>query len=203
MSPPKRRGRPPNQLAQATILKAAHDILTEDGFGRLTVEAVAARSGVGKPTIYRHWANASELAMAALMSGDPGIFAEGGTSLRSALAGQMRSLIQAFATTRGRQIAMTLAAADPESEFTKAFRNQVILSSREAGRAMLLEAAARGGDHVAARPRGAARHDLRSRLLPAARRASPTRHGLCRQHRRDRPGSSGSQPAKLENESGP
>ncbi|RVO38033.1 TetR/AcrR family transcriptional regulator [Sinorhizobium meliloti] len=144
MSPPKRRGRPPNQLAQATILKAAHDILTEDGFGRLTVEAVAARSGVGKPTIYRLWANASELAMAALMSGDPGIFAEGGTSLRSALAGQMRSLIQAFATTRGRQIAMTLAAADPESEFTKAFRNQVILSSREAGRAMLLEAAARG-----------------------------------------------------------
>ncbi|MCA1409476.1 TetR/AcrR family transcriptional regulator C-terminal ligand-binding domain-containing protein, partial [Ensifer sp. BRP08] len=57
---------------------------------------------------------------------------------------QMRSLIQAFATTRGRQIAMTLAAADPESEFTKAFRNQVILSSREAGRALLLEAAARG-----------------------------------------------------------
>ncbi|WP_028004534.1 TetR/AcrR family transcriptional regulator [Sinorhizobium meliloti] len=144
MSPPKRRGRPPNQLAQATILKAAHDILTEDGFGRLTVEAVAARSGVGKPTIYRNWANASELAMAALMSGDPGIFAEGGTNLRSALAGQMRSLIQAFATTRGRQIAMTLAAADPESEFTKAFRNQVILSSREAGRDMLLEAAARG-----------------------------------------------------------
>ncbi len=144
MSPPKRRGRPPNQLAQARILKAAHDILTEDGFGRLTVEAVAARSGVGKPTIYRHWANASELAMAALMSGDPGIFAGGGTSLRSALAGQMRSLIQAFATTRGRQIAMTLAAADPESEFTKAFRNQVILSSREAGRSLLLEAAARG-----------------------------------------------------------
>jgi AcrR family transcriptional regulator len=131
-------------LAQSRILKAAHDILTEDGFGRLTVEAVAARSGVGKPTIYRHWANASELAMAALMSGDPGIFAGGGTSLRSALAGQMRSLIQAFATTRGRQIAMTLAAADPESEFTKAFRNQVILSSREAGRALLLQAAARG-----------------------------------------------------------
>ncbi|APO76467.1 TetR family transcriptional regulator protein [Rhizobium etli 8C-3] len=144
MSPPKRRGRPPSQLARARILKAAHDILIEDGFGHLTVQAVAARSGVGKPTIYRHWANASELAMAALMSGDPGAFEEGGTNLRSALTAQMRSLIQAFATTRGRQIAMTLAAADPESEFTKAFRTQVILSSREAGRALLLEAAAQG-----------------------------------------------------------
>ncbi|YCI06132.1 TetR/AcrR family transcriptional regulator (plasmid) [Ensifer sp. D2-11] len=143
MSPLKRRGRPPNLLTRARILKAAHDMLIEEGFGRLTVEAVAAKSGVGKPTIYRQWANASELAMAALMSGDPGIFAGGGTSLRSALTAQMRSLIQAFATTRGRQIAMTLAAADPESEFTKAFRNQVILSSREAGRALLIEAAAR------------------------------------------------------------
>lgn len=144
MSLPKRRGRPPSQMARARVLKAAHDILTEDGFGRLTVEAVAAKSGVGKPTIYRQWANASELAMAALMSGDTGAFDEGGTNLRSALTAQMRSLIQAFATTRGRQIAMTLAAADPDSEFTKAFRNQVILSSREAGRALLLEAAARG-----------------------------------------------------------
>lgn len=144
MSPPKRRGRPPSQLARARILKAAHDILIEDGFGRLTVEAVASKSGVGKPTIYRQWANACELAMAALMSGDSGAIEEDGINLRSALTAQMRSLIQAFATTRGRQIAMTLAAADPESEFTKAFRNQVILSSRETGRALLIEAAARG-----------------------------------------------------------
>ena len=119
-------------------------MLIKDGFGRLTVEAVAAQSGVGKPTIYRQWANASELAMAALMSGGPVKLEESGTNLRSALTAQMRSLVQAFATTRGRQITMTLAAADPESEYTKAFRNQVILSSREAGRALLQEATVRG-----------------------------------------------------------
>ena len=39
---------------------------------------------------------------------------------------------------------MALAAADPESEFTKAFRNQVILSSRNAGRIILEQALARG-----------------------------------------------------------
>jgi AcrR family transcriptional regulator len=144
MSPPRRPGRPPSQLARTKILKAAHDILVKDGFGRLTVEAVAAQSGVGKPTIYRQWANASELAMAALMSRDPAEFKDDGTNLQSALTAQMRSLVQAFATTRGRQITMTLAAADPESEYTKAFRNQVILSSREAGRTLLLKATLRG-----------------------------------------------------------
>ncbi len=115
-----------------------------DGFGRLTIEAVAARSGVGKPTIYRSWANAQELAMAALLvSRLPQAEAKGATA-DVALHAQMRGLVTAFATTRGRQITMALAAADPESEFTKAFRNQVILSSRNAGRVILEQALARG-----------------------------------------------------------
>jgi hypothetical protein len=56
----------------------------------------------------------------------------------------LRSLTTAFATTRGRQVALTLASADPESEYTKAFRNRVILASREAGRRMLEDAVAAG-----------------------------------------------------------
>ena len=55
---PRKRGRPPSEAAQKRALQAAHDILMAEGFGRLTIEAVAARSGVGKPTIYRSWANA-------------------------------------------------------------------------------------------------------------------------------------------------
>ncbi|WP_176536641.1 MULTISPECIES: TetR-like C-terminal domain-containing protein [Sinorhizobium] len=82
--------------------------------------------------------------MAALMSGDPGIFSGVGTSLRAALAGQMRSLNQAFKTTRGAPNRHDARARRLQSEFTKTFRNQVILSSREAGRALLPQAAARG-----------------------------------------------------------
>jgi len=138
------RGRPPSAAARAKVLAAAHDILMNEGFGRLTIEAVAARSAVSKPTIYRHWANASELAMAALMVGDEGEAAIGGRSLADQLRAQMRSLVTAFATTRGRQITLALAASDPDSEMTKAFRNRVILSSRERGRA-LIENAVRAG----------------------------------------------------------
>ena len=142
--PPRPVGRPPSLEARRKLLQAARDILMAEGFGRLTVEAVSARSGVGKPTIYRNWANASELAMAALMDDfDPGA-PDDSPSLPRALRTQLRTLVSAFATTRGRQIALTLAASDPESEMTKAFRNRVILSSREAGRQLVTAAAERG-----------------------------------------------------------
>jgi len=142
-SSPRQRGRPPSEAARRKALQAARDILLGEGFGRLTIEAVAARSGISKPTIYRNWTNAAELAMAALMA-DP---AEGGAGTGRDLAGslraQMQTLVAAFATTRGRQITLTLAASDPESEMAKAFRNRVILSSREAGRRLIAEAVAR------------------------------------------------------------
>lgn len=137
-------GRPPSKEARRKALRAARDILMDEGFGRLTVEAVAARSGVSKPTIYRNWANASELAMAALMDDFNDDTTDDRQPLQAALRAQLRTLVTAFATTRGRQIALALAASDPESEMTKAFRNRVILSSREKGRALIAAAQARG-----------------------------------------------------------
>ena len=64
------------------------------------------------------------------------------SSARSALRAHLRSVIDAFATQRGRQITLTMASADPESELAKAFRNQVILKSREAGRRLIEQAVA-------------------------------------------------------------
>jgi AcrR family transcriptional regulator len=134
-----KRGRPPSADAHRRALDAARDILVSQGFGRLTMEAVALKSGVSKPTLYRHWANAQELTMAALLA-DGGDEQVTGATAKERLIAQLQNLIGAFATTRGRQIAMTLASADPLSEYTRAFRNRVILSSREAGRAIIIEA---------------------------------------------------------------
>jgi len=143
-APPK-RGRPRSAAARRKALDAAREILVRDGFGRLTIEAVAQASGVGKPTIYRSWSNAQELAMEALLEAAPDAPLPGdGAAPREALTALLSRIVRAFATTRGRQIAMALATADPDSEFTRAFRNRVILESREAGRRLLLSAVARG-----------------------------------------------------------
>lgn len=53
------------------VLTAAVDLLREVGYGRLTIEAVAARSGVAKSTIYRHWPGKAELVTDAFLTLKP------------------------------------------------------------------------------------------------------------------------------------
>src|ERR1700730_12384433 len=43
------------ERSRQVILQAALDELGEAGYGAFTIESVAARAGVGKSTIYRHW----------------------------------------------------------------------------------------------------------------------------------------------------
>jgi AcrR family transcriptional regulator len=43
------------ERSREVVLKATLDLLAEVGYGELTIEGVASRSGVAKSTIYRHW----------------------------------------------------------------------------------------------------------------------------------------------------
>lgn len=61
-------GRPRDRAAHAAILQAAIDLTREVGYDALAIDAVAARAGVGKATIYRYWAN-KELLMAEAIDG--------------------------------------------------------------------------------------------------------------------------------------
>ena len=59
-------GRPRDPQADRAILKATMELLAEDGFGGLSIEAVAARAGVGKTTVYRRWPSKIPLVVDAL-----------------------------------------------------------------------------------------------------------------------------------------
>ena len=68
---PRRPGRPRNASYDKTILEAALEILVEKGYTGFTIDGVAARTGVGRPTIYRRWPSKAALAIAALDAGVP------------------------------------------------------------------------------------------------------------------------------------
>ena len=62
-----RRGRRRSPDTARAILDATRQILAERGVPGLTVEAVAARSGVAKTTIYRRWRTKDDVALAVVI----------------------------------------------------------------------------------------------------------------------------------------
>ena len=61
-----RPGRPRDARVPQAILDTTLQMLGEIGYGRLTIEGVAAQAGVGKGTIYRHWTSKGALVVEAI-----------------------------------------------------------------------------------------------------------------------------------------
>ncbi|MFB7044424.1 TetR/AcrR family transcriptional regulator, partial [Streptomyces sp. NPDC056294] len=61
-----RTGRPRSTEADEAILEATRAALVELGWSKLTMGDVAGRAGVAKTTLYRRWANKSELVVDAV-----------------------------------------------------------------------------------------------------------------------------------------
>jgi AcrR family transcriptional regulator len=63
---PGGRGRPRDAGADRAILQAALDLFIERGVEGASIEQIAKRAGVGKPTVYRRWSTKEELIAAAM-----------------------------------------------------------------------------------------------------------------------------------------
>lgn len=142
------RGRPRNEAGRAAILRAARELIDEAGPAGLTMEAVAARAGVGKPTVYRWFENRHAVAMAALIDAPPvGELPRRRRRDASAIAAlelQLLTLADTLASRHGRHVTTMIAAADPDTEMAKAFRHHVVLARRSEGRALLQTAVTHG-----------------------------------------------------------
>src|SRR5580765_1915705 len=100
---PRPRGRPRSAKARSAILRAARALLAEGGPAAVTMEGVAARAGVGKPTLYRWWPDRHALSMAALMESEPQRASKGAgraaiQSPTAALRQQLRAIVELFST---------------------------------------------------------------------------------------------------------
>ncbi|WP_326685665.1 TetR/AcrR family transcriptional regulator [Streptomyces microflavus] len=85
-----------SERARRATLQAALDLCTEKGYGRVTVEAIAARAGVSKKTIYRWWPSKGAVLEAftdALVDATPFVdTGDIGADLRTHVAGAVRLL---------------------------------------------------------------------------------------------------------------
>jgi len=70
--PPARRR---SEKSRVAIVTATRELLLERGFDGLSIEAVAARAGVGKQTIYRWWPSRPALVADVLLEDAPRILA--------------------------------------------------------------------------------------------------------------------------------
>lgn len=137
----KPRGRPRSELRRQAILSAARALLEEAGPFAVTMEAIAARAGVGKPTVYRWFSNREAVLMSALMVPEgPRETSHEQTSALAALRDKLRQIAARFGNNTGRHVASLIAASDAQSELSKAFRNHFVLTRRAEGRALLTQA---------------------------------------------------------------
>ncbi|HEX2192360.1 MAG TPA: TetR/AcrR family transcriptional regulator [Acidimicrobiales bacterium] len=87
------------ERSRTVILSAALDLLGEAGYGGLTIEAVAARAGVGKSTVYRHWSGKPELVEDAIRTLKAGVTVPTTGSVRERLTDVLRQIAENMASS--------------------------------------------------------------------------------------------------------
>ncbi|MEL6461803.1 MAG: TetR/AcrR family transcriptional regulator [Cyanobacteria bacterium J06621_15] len=126
------RGRPRCEEAHKKILKAAYEMLDEVGFMDLTIEGVAARAEVGKPTIYRRWKTKAQLAMDAFLSGvNPEIAFPDTGSVEEDFREQMNKIVKLMNSSRGEILATVIGSGQVDDNLMVAFRENWLLPRRE------------------------------------------------------------------------
>jgi AcrR family transcriptional regulator len=113
---PRRR----SEKSRTAIVTATRELLLERGFDGLTIEAVAARAGVGKQTIYRWWPTRPALVADVMLEDADKLLASVNHSgnLSTDLVGWVGKLFTSLTTPRGSAMLRTLTVACMEHEDT-------------------------------------------------------------------------------------
>lgn len=96
---PNDRGRPRRPETDAAILHATIELLRETGYGGLSIEGVAARARVTRPTIYRRWPDKVQLVIDALTKAVPAAPAPDTGDTRTDLHHLAQSLVDRLVRT--------------------------------------------------------------------------------------------------------
>lgn len=138
-------GRPRDEQASEEILDAAVALLTEQGFGSVTVDAVAQRAGVSKATIYRRWPTKEALLLGAAgcLSGGPPEVPDTG-SVREDLRFLLVSFIEVLAEGLPGEILPELVAESTRRPEIRTLLAEFTTERRQRWNVVLERAEARG-----------------------------------------------------------
>jgi AcrR family transcriptional regulator len=140
-----RAGRPRDETARTAILRAANAILDEKGIAGFTIEAVAARAGVAKTTIYRSWPNKGALAVAGLLAATaPKITSPESGSAIDELTANLQRVVAVYGGPTGRVLVAILTEGQRDSKTIAAFIEGYTRPLRDHARSILLDGIERG-----------------------------------------------------------
>ncbi|PYP75396.1 MAG: hypothetical protein DMD35_21385 [Gemmatimonadetes bacterium] len=139
------RGRPRSEQARRAIISAGLEIVRDEGYQAMTIDAVAKRSGVARTTIYRWWPSCAMLLidvfleLAAVEAPSP----TGPDPLR-AIRLELRRIAVVSNALVGRVLLALLGAAQHDPAVRTALLERVIRPRREASARAVRDAQARG-----------------------------------------------------------
>jgi AcrR family transcriptional regulator len=133
-----------SERSRRAILTATADLLGEVGYTKLAVEAIAARAGVGKQTIYRWWPDKGAVvleAYLALVHADEGVSFPNSGDLEADLRTVLRFTADSFLDpVFERRYRALLTAIQDDRGLAEALLNRLLLPFLEATKGRLREA---------------------------------------------------------------
>src|SRR5579862_606057 len=130
-----RKGRPPSEKAAShdCIMDAVYAALQEKSVRDLTIEEVAKRAKVGKPTLYKWWPTKATLVLAMLCERMArNLEKPTGLTAEESLRFRVRSLIDAFNGPFGKIVAGLIAEGQSDAGIRQAFFDRWVSPRRTA-----------------------------------------------------------------------
>ena len=140
------RGRPRSADSEHAIIQAALDLLAEGtDLGAISINAIAARAGVGKNTVYRRWPNKDALLVDAVASLNPPIPEPDRESVRENLILLLSVLVTRLQDTRATSILNGMMAAGRDyPQLRERYYSDVLEPRREVTRQVIRAGLASG-----------------------------------------------------------
>lgn len=126
-------GRPRSMQSHSRILQATLELLGEVGFERMSIDAVASRAGVSKPTIYRRYNSKEELVADAIESIREEILLPNTGNLWGDIDTLIKDAAQITLSPLGRQtVAMIISSASSNPQFAQIYWQKYLQPRKQA-----------------------------------------------------------------------